>query len=143
MKKKIKYYKIYIEMNNLKEFSQSKYNNSLLKRIKNKRLPEDKKIKKEQKKFYTKRQDFSIVPHNPNKLLDSNSTINMTKHAENRRMKRNISMKEIKKCIKNGKCMDVEYLNSNPKKYVYKYKYNNLSVVYSLENKFHNIITVY
>ena len=128
-------------MNNLKEFSQSKYNNSLLKRIKNKRLPEDKKIKKEQKKFYTKRQDFSIVHNNPNKLLDLNFAITMTKHAENRRMKRNISMKEIKKCIKNGKCMDVEY--SNPKKYIYKYKYNNLSVVYSLENKFHNIITVY
>ena len=129
-------------MNNLKEFSQSKYNNSLLKRIKNKRLPEDKKIKKEQKKFYTKRQDFSIVHNNPNKLLDLNSTINMSKHAENRRIERNISMKEIKKCIKNGKCMDVEYLNLK-KKYVYKYEYNNLSVVYSFKNKFHNIITVY
>ena len=130
-------------MNNLKEFSRSKYNNSLLKRIKNKRLPEDKKIKKEQKKFYTKRQDFSIVHDNPkNKLLDSNSTINMSKHAENRRIERNISMKEIKKCIKNGKCMDVQYLNLK-KKYIYKYKYNNLSVIYSFENKFHNIITVY
>lgn len=134
-------------MNNLKEFSQSKYNNSLLKRIKNKRLPENQKIKKEKKKFYTKRQDFSIVHHNPkNKLLDSNSTINfainLSKHAENRRIERNISMKEIKKCIKNGKCMDVEYLNLK-KIYVYKYQYNNLSVIYSFENKFHNIITVY
>jgi len=142
MKKKIKYYKK-TDMNNLKEFSQSKYNNSLLKRIKNKRLPEDKKIKKEQKKFYTKREDFSIVHHNPkNTLFDSNSTINMTKHAENRRIERNISMKDIKKCIKNGKCMDVEYLNLK-KIYVYKYEYNNISVVYSFKNKFHNIITVY
>lgn len=119
---------------NLKQFYQSKYNN---KNMTNKRFTLNSN-KKDKKKFYTKQEDFSIV--HQNKSIFYNYNIKLSNHAENRKIERNISKKDVKKCIKNGKCIQVQY--SYLKKYVYVYEYNNICVVYSVNDKL-NIITVY
>lgn len=126
-------------MDNLKSFSQSKFENSLYKKKRNK--DKNSVIKdKSKKKFYTKNEDFLIDDCKIIKDYLSKSIV-MSTHAESRRIKRNISIKDIKKCIMHGICINVEYIKDT-NKYIYKYEYNKICVVFSMSDK-PNIITVY